>query len=71
MLVICSLLVTINAGGIPWIGKYDTKGKIIGSSETKYLVDFSQGVKNYSLVGIPKDYSKVLIDKNDCVKVSQ
>ena len=68
MLVICSLLITVNAGGVGWQTKADTEGKILKESPDNYLVDFSEGVKEYRLMGKPSDYKKVLVKKTDCVK---
>ncbi len=71
MLVICSLLITINAGGIPWMGKFDAKGKVLSSSKLLYLVDFSHDLDRYNLFGNSQDYSKVLIDKSECVRINK
>lgn len=68
VLLICKLFVTINAGGIPFLIQQDTEGKLIKESTENYLVDFSQGVKDYALVGKPSDYKKVLMSKDECVK---
>ncbi len=67
MLVMCSILLTINAG-IPVITRADVEGKILKESDENYLVDFSKGLSGYNLVGNPKDYSKVLVKKTECVK---
>lgn len=42
------------------------EGKLISKSDTKYLVDFSEGIKKYQ-VDDPQDYSEVLVNKLDCV----
>ena len=68
ILLICKLLVTIDGGGIPFLVQTDTEGKLIKESNENYLIDFSKGVKNYTLVGKPSDYSKVLISKDKCIK---
>ncbi len=68
IILVCSILVTVDAGGFAVMDKIDVEGKQISSSEKKYLVDFSEGVKKYNLVGDPSDYSEVLVDKSDCVK---
>lgn len=67
MLVICSIIVAINAG-IPVLSKYDVEGTVLKEGPAKYLVDFSKGFKGFKLAGKPEDYSKVLVDKSDCVK---
>lgn len=71
MFVICSLLIIIKTDGIPILIKQDTRGKIINENKTKYLVDFSEGVKNYKLVDTPDFYKNIVIDKQECVKVNK
>jgi len=68
-LVICSILVIIDAGGILFQVRENTKGKIIAESANSFLVDFSEGVKGYKLGNKPSDYTEVLVDKNKCVKL--
>ena len=67
MLVICSILITVNAG-IPMSVRQDVEGKILKEGDTKYLIDFSQGVKKIKSIDKSEDYSKVLVDKTKCVK---
>ncbi len=69
MNIICTILLTINVGKIPFIQYEDTEGTILKESNTKYLVDFSEGVKNFNITGKPENYSKVLVDKEKCVKL--
>lgn len=68
MFVICSIALAINGGGLNWIVKTDVEGRLIKENETKYLVDFSQGVTKYKIAGKPEDYSKMLVDKKECIK---
>ncbi len=68
MLVICSILLAVDAGGIAFISKVDVEGKVLEQSTQKYLVDFSNGVTKYKLAGKPEDYKKVLVNKDECVK---
>jgi hypothetical protein len=68
MFVICSIALAINGGGINFLVKEDTEGRILKESETKYLVDFSEGVTKFKLAGKPEDYNKVLVDKTECIK---
>jgi hypothetical protein len=68
MFVICSIALVINGGGINFLVKEDTEGRILKESETKYLVDFSEGVTKFKLAGKPEDYNKVLVDKTECIK---
>ena len=67
MLVACFVSIVIDVG-FPLISKSVVLGKVISSNNTKYLVDFSKGLKGYNLVGKPSDYSKVLVEKENCVK---
>ena len=68
MLLMCTIMLAIDAGGIAWLSNADVEGKLIKESDSKYLVDFSQGVKEFKLAGKPSDYAKVLVDKDKCVK---
>lgn len=65
--IICTIVIAINFGGVGFITKADVEGKILRASQTKYLVDFSEGVKKYPLAGRPEDYSSVVVDKKDCL----
>lgn len=65
---ICTIAIAINVGGIGFITKADVQGKLLSQSNTKYLMDFSEGVKRYKLAGSPEDYKKILVDKTACVK---
>lgn len=67
MFVICVLAIAIDFG-IPMISEVGVRGKVLKTSKTKYLVDFSKGLEEYKLVGKPSDYSKILINKSECVK---
>jgi hypothetical protein len=68
MMVVCSLFITVNAGGVPVMSKADVEGKLLKEDQTKYLVDFSEGVKKYDITGKPEYYKKTLVNKNDCIK---
>lgn len=68
MLIVCSILLAIDASGIPFLVRGDVEGKILKESQENYLVDFSKGVTSFKLAGKPEDYKKVLIKKTDCVK---
>jgi hypothetical protein len=66
--LVCSILITVNGGGFGIASKADVEGKLISQSDTKYLVDFSDGVKKFDIFGKPSNYDEVLVDKSDCVK---
>ncbi len=68
MLVICSIVLAIDAGGIGVFSNADVEGKILKESHEQYLVDFSEGVTKYNIMGKKEDYSKVLVEKTKCVK---
>jgi hypothetical protein len=67
-ILVCTINIVVNAGGFGAFTKADVEGKLVSQSDTKYLVDFSEGVKKYELMGKPSDYSQVLVDKYECVK---
>lgn len=66
--LVCTILLAVNGGGFNVITNADVEGRLISQSDTKYLVDFSQGVKKFPIVGKPSDYSQVLVEKYECVK---
>lgn len=71
MFVICSLLLIFNGGGINWQNRADVEGKILKDDpkETKYLVDFSEGLKRFNtLAENPEDFKKKIVEKSDCIK---
>jgi len=68
MLVVCTIALAINTGGINIISKADVEGKLLKEDSYKYLVDFTEGVKKYNIAGKPEDYNKVIVNKDDCVK---
>jgi hypothetical protein len=68
MVLICVVSIAINVGGLPFISKIEAKGKAILELESKYLVDFSDGVKKYNLVGKPSDYKRIFINRKQCIK---
>lgn len=68
ILVVCSLALAINAGGINILSKADVEGVLLKENDTKMLVDFSKGLKRFNLAGKPEDYKKVLVDTTDCIK---
>lgn len=65
MFVQCLITVTFFLGKIGFIQNEQVRGKILSSNEYNLLVDFSEDAKKKSLYG---DYSKVLVNKNKCVK---
>jgi hypothetical protein len=67
MLLICVLSFTIN-NGIPWLVKDNVEGKLVSEGQSKYLVDFTNGLKKFPLTVDPQNYNKVLVKKTDCVK---
>lgn len=67
-ILVCTISIVVNGGGFGVFTNADVEGKLINSSDIKYLVDFSEGVKKYKIMGKPSDYSQVLVNKNDCVK---
>ena len=68
MYVICSVLLMVNVGGVLIQSREDVEGKVLKDDpkETKYLLDFTEGVKRFQ--GVTGSYEKVLVDKADCVK---
>jgi hypothetical protein len=68
MLVVCSILLAIKVGEIGMESRVDVEGKLLKESDTKYLVDFREGVKKYNFTGSPSDYEKVIVDKTECIK---
>lgn len=68
MLVICLLTFAVNVGNIPFLTKESIEGVVLKEGDTKYLVDFRNGLKKYPKTVSPHAYDKVLIDKTDCVK---
>lgn len=69
MIVICSLLVTVMAGDIPWQTRADTQGKVLGKSALMYRVDFRRGLRKYPKVVAPENYADILIERSLCVEV--
>ena len=66
--IVCSLLIAIKMGGLNIITKADVEGKLLKEGQYKFIVDFSEGVKKFKIAGSPSDYSKVLVEKDQCVK---
>lgn len=66
--VICSILITVYTNGIAIQNRTDVEGKILNEGDYKYVIDFSEGVKKFKIVGKPSDYKKVLVDKDQCVR---
>lgn len=66
--LVCSILITVDGGGFGVMTKADVEGTLISQSDTKYLADFSKGVKKYPISGKASDYSQVLVEKYECVK---
>lgn len=67
MIVLCSILVTVNVG-FAVITKADVEGKVVGSNETHYMVDFREGLKKYPKVIEPENYSKIIVNKQECIR---
>lgn len=65
MIVQCLITVTFFIGKIGFIQSEQMRGKIISSNEYNLLVDFSEEAKKKEFTG---DYSKVLVNRNKCVK---
>jgi hypothetical protein len=68
MLVVCTIALAINSGGISVNINADVEGKLLKEDSYKYLVDFSKDLKRFDLSGKPSDYKKVLVNKTDCIK---
>lgn len=66
--IICTIALATKLGSVNFISNTDVEGKLLKEGTGQYLVDFSQGVKKFTLAGEPSDYKKVLVDKNKCVK---
>lgn len=67
-LLVCALTFFVKVDNINWQTKADVEGKLVKEGESKYIVDFRDGLKKYPLVVHPETYDKVLVDKLDCVK---
>ena len=67
MIVICTILFIADMGGVRWQSQLDIEGIVKSSSDTKYVVDFSEDIKKYKSLGNPSDYKSVLIYKSNCV----
>jgi hypothetical protein len=67
MTVVCTLVVTVCMADCSFgiESRTEAEGKIITTGQTKYLVDFSKSAKDGDWMG---DYSKKLVQKDDCVK---
>ena len=68
MLVVCSIVIAVSVGGVNVFSKTDVEGKLLKENDSKYLVDFSEGVKKFNAVGDPNAYAKFLVNKDDCIK---
>lgn len=69
MLVMCSIVLAVNVQGLTFVNRVDVQGKVLSENDTKYLVNFSKGVKEYPIVGQPSNYSKILVNKSECVEM--
>lgn len=67
MIVVCLLHFIINSGNHNWVVNGDFTGKVKNESHSKYLVDFTEGFKDYPLPLKPEDYNNRMVDKNDCI----
>jgi hypothetical protein len=67
MLVVCAISFIINAGGINMETKADVEGKVVKEGNSKYIVDFREGLKKFRALN-RQNYDKVLVDKNECVE---
>lgn len=66
-LIVCNILLVVgNPGEVHFMTKASVEGKILATDNSHYLVDFTEGVKKYPLAD--GDYSKVLVNRTDCVK---
>lgn len=66
--VICHILITISASGVAMDVRKDVEGLILLENDYKYIVDFSEGVKKYNVIGKRSEYKKILVDKDQCAK---
>ena len=66
-LLVCTIAVVVNAGGINMETKADVEGKLVKEGYSKYIVDFRDGLKKYPKVINRQNYEKILVDKSDCV----
>jgi hypothetical protein len=69
MSVLCVLEIVVLASGIPFFTKANVEGRVKASSEIRYVVDFSEGIKKLKNADKDRDYSQVLIEKQYCVKM--
>lgn len=66
--LVCTIMVTIKVGPVRILNNADVEGRLVSQSDTKYLVDFTEGAKRLKAEG---DYSQVLVNKLDCVRKDQ
>lgn len=62
-ILVCSITVVVGL----FAGTADVKGTMIAQSDTKYYVNFSKEAKKNGYEG---DYSKILVKKDQCVKLN-
>jgi hypothetical protein len=65
--IICTIAIMVYSDTVGIQQSKDVEGKLLYESQYKYVVDFSQGVKKYN-VPSTFDYSKVLVNKDQCVR---
>lgn len=70
-MLVCNLLVvamvhfTKTGPPVGMESKAQVEGKMLAQDDVHYLVDFSKDAKKHNYDG---DYSKVLVDKRECIK---
>jgi hypothetical protein len=66
--VVCSIMLYVNTNSLCQSqAKLDVQGQVVSSSDSKYLVDFSEGVKKFPISGKPSDYDQIIVDKYECI----
>jgi hypothetical protein len=66
-MLVCTIAVIVNMGGINAESTADVEGTLLHASDTKYVVDFREGLKKYPKVVHPENYDKKIVNKSDCV----
>lgn len=67
-MVLCYLFVVFNFSDISIESKIQAEGKILKQDKLSYLVDFSKDLSKKEGVN-SVDYKKVLIPRNECIKL--
>ena len=68
MNILCAVLVAVfDHSGQVVINTFDLYGPVTSQDDLIYIADFSESVKRLPIVGSPKNYSAVEVDKRKCI----